>query len=61
MNALSPLNNNGRILSEDNSIENSPKRKMWPERSVHIVSHYPVHPLPEVVDINAYTYSVVPE
>ena len=34
---------------------------MWPERSVHIVSHYPVHPVPESVDLNQMTYTVLPE
>jgi hypothetical protein len=62
LSALSPLSNNGRRITEDNDIQYSPKKKLWPERSVHIVSHYPVHPLgPPEQHIDQYTYQVLPE
>jgi len=37
----------------------SPKRKLWPERSVHIVSHYPVLP-PGHPDLQNYGYQPIP-
>jgi hypothetical protein len=51
---MNPLTENGRKITADDTpyIDNSPKKKMWPERSVHIVSHYPVHPVSEHVDIS---------
>jgi hypothetical protein len=50
---VSPLFDTGRRLTDDQThINNSPKKKMWPERSVHIVSHYPVNPVSEHVDLS---------
>ena len=60
--SVSPLLDTGRRLTDDQThIGNSPKKKMWPERSVHIVSHYPVHPVSEHVDLSQVTYTALPE
>ena len=62
LSGLSPLTNNGRRITEDNDIQYSPKKKLWPERSIHIVSHYPVYPHgPPEAQLDTYTYQVLPE